>query len=48
MGSGTTALTALKMGRRFVGIELNSEYIEMANKRIEPYLEQSNLFLEVI
>ncbi len=34
MGSGTTALLAKQMNRRFVGIELNPEYIEMAVKRL--------------
>lgn len=49
MGSGTTALVALKLGRRFIGIELNPEYVKMAYKRIEPYLNQSRLneFVEV-
>ena len=43
IGSGTTALVALKLGRRFVGIEINPEYVEMAYRRIKPYLEQKNL-----
>jgi site-specific DNA-methyltransferase (adenine-specific) len=34
MGSGQTALAALKSGRHFVGFELNSEYQSLANKRI--------------
>lgn len=33
-GAGTTALVALRLGRRAVGIELNPEYIEMSHKRI--------------
>ena len=40
LGSGTTALVALKMGRRFIGIELNREYCEMAKRRIAPYMRQ--------
>ena len=43
MGAGTTALAALKLGRRFIGIELNENYILMANKRIKPWLEQRRL-----
>lgn len=35
MGSGTTAFTALKLGRNFIGFELNSKYIEFANDRIK-------------
>ena len=43
MGSGTTALVALKNGCDFIGIELNPEYIEMAYRRIKPYLNQKRL-----
>jgi DNA modification methylase len=38
MGSGTTAETALLHGRDFVGIEPNEEYLQMAEKRIQPLL----------
>lgn len=34
MGSGTTALVAKNMNRKYVGIELNPDYIKMANKRL--------------
>ena len=43
MGSGTTGIVANKLGRRYVGIELNPEYVEMARRRIG--LEQSQLTL---
>lgn len=33
-GSGTTGLVALKHGRNFIGIELNPEYIKIADKRL--------------
>lgn len=35
MGAGTTGLVAKEKGRNYVGIELNEEYIKIANKRIE-------------
>ncbi|MBI5935225.1 MAG: site-specific DNA-methyltransferase [Chloroflexi bacterium] len=35
MGSGQTALAALKAGRHFVGYEVNEEYRELALKRIQ-------------
>lgn len=35
MGSGTTAVVAKKLGRNYVGIELNPKYIEMAERRIK-------------
>lgn len=34
MGSGTTALVARSLGRRYVGIELNPDYIDMAERRL--------------
>ena len=33
-GAGTTGVVACKLGRRFIGIELNPEYIRMAKRRI--------------
>lgn len=43
MGAGTTALVALKQNKRFIGFEINNQYIDIANKRIKPYLEQRKL-----
>lgn len=34
-GRGTTGLVAVKLGRKFLGIELNQAYVDMANKRIQ-------------
>lgn len=34
MGSGTTGVVALKEGRNYIGLELNAEYIAMAQRRI--------------
>lgn len=34
MGAGTTAVVAKKLGRDYIGIELNPEYIKIAEKRI--------------
>ena len=34
MGTGTTAEVAIRLSRKYIGIELNSEYILMAQKRI--------------
>ena len=36
MGSGTTAEVAMKQGKNWVGIDLNPEYIKIADKRLEP------------
>jgi len=44
MGSGTTALVALKLRRDFIGIEKNPEYVKIAYERIRPELEKQKLF----
>jgi len=33
-GSGATGEVALRLGRRFIGVELNPAYVEMARHRI--------------
>jgi DNA modification methylase len=33
-GAGTTGLVAMRLGREFIGMELNEKYCEMARKRI--------------
>lgn len=40
MGSGTTAVAALNLGRNFIGIEKSQKYCEMANSRINAILEE--------
>jgi len=42
-GAGTTGLVALKQNKKFVGIELNPEYIKIAEARIKPFMEQKKL-----
>ena len=34
-GAGTTGVAALQLGRRYIGIELNPEYAEMSQRRIQ-------------
>jgi DNA modification methylase len=34
LGSGTTAAVAKKLGRNYIGIELNPEYVRLAEQRI--------------
>ena len=40
-GSGTTGVVAMKLDRNYVGIELNPEYVDLANNRLKK--EQRNL-----
>ena len=37
MGSGTTAISALKSSRAYVGFEINKNYIQLTNKRVLHY-----------
>ena len=34
IGSGTTALACKELGRKFIGVEINKQYIDIANKRL--------------
>jgi len=43
LGSGTTAIACLKLGRKFIGIEKEEEYVKIARARIKPYFEQEKL-----
>jgi site-specific DNA-methyltransferase (adenine-specific) len=47
MGSGTTAISALKSERNYVGYEISKEYIKLAEKRIEPFKKQTKLAFEL-
>ncbi|PXF50279.1 MAG: site-specific DNA-methyltransferase [Candidatus Methanophagaceae archaeon] len=42
VGSGTTAVAAKKLGRKFVGIDSNREYVEVALRRLEKLGRQKN------
>ncbi|MCD6418592.1 site-specific DNA-methyltransferase [bacterium] len=47
IGSGQTAIAAIKTGRHFVGYETNEEYVQLANKRIAEFthnLKKPGLF----
>ena len=46
MGSGTTGVAAVKLGRRFIGIEIEPRYFDIACKRIEAATKQPDLFIE--
>ncbi len=37
MGSGTTAIACLKNNRKYIGFELNSEYCDVIEKRIDEF-----------
>lgn len=45
LGSGTTAVAADLLGRKWIGIEINADYIEIANQRLVQCREQQKLEL---
>jgi site-specific DNA-methyltransferase (adenine-specific)/modification methylase len=47
MGSGTTGVAAIQMGRKFIGIEREPKYFDIACKRIEQAVAQPRLFEDV-
>lgn len=45
MGSGTTGVAAVQMGRKFIGIEREPKYFEIACRRIEDAQKQVDMFV---
>ncbi len=45
MGSGTTGIAAVQSGRKFIGIEIDPDYFQIACKRIEDAQRQGDLFI---
>lgn len=45
MGSGTTGVAAVQMGRDFIGIEREPKYFDIACRRIEQAQRQGDLFI---
>jgi site-specific DNA-methyltransferase (adenine-specific) len=43
-GSGTTGLAAAELGRKYIGIELEEEYLDLTVKRYEEFSRQLKLF----
>jgi hypothetical protein len=46
MGSGTTGVACVKLGRKFIGIEIEPKYFEIACRRIEEAYMQPDFFVE--
>jgi DNA modification methylase len=44
MGSGTTGVAAIQLGRSFIGIERDPKYFDIACQRIEQAVAQGQLF----
>ena len=46
MGSGTTGVACVKTGRKFIGIEIDEDYFNIACKRIAEAYHQSDMFVD--
>jgi len=46
MGSGTTGVACVKLGRKFIGIEIEPKYFDIACRRIEAAYKQPDMFIE--
>lgn len=46
MGSGTIGVAAVKLGRKFIGIEIEPKYFDLACRRLDVALEQGDLFID--
>jgi hypothetical protein len=46
MGSGSTGVAAVSLGRKFTGIEIEPKYFDIACKRISEATKQTDLFIE--
>ena len=44
MGSGTTGVACANLGRKFIGIEIEPKYFDIACRRIEDAYKQPRLF----
>ncbi len=45
-GSGTTGIVSMKNGRKYIGIDLNNDYLKMAEKRFEELNDISEIVFE--
>ena len=44
MGSGTTGVACMQLGRRFIGVEIEPKYFDIAVKRITAAAAQLTMF----
>ena len=45
MGSGTTGVACARLGRRFIGVEIEPRYFDIACRRIEAAQKQGDMFV---
>ena len=47
MGSGTTGIACVRLGRKFIGVEVRADYYQIARERITKALSQPDMFVAV-
>lgn len=47
MGSGTSGVACLKLGRKFIGIERDEKFFDLARKRLSESLSQPDMFVDI-
>ncbi|AMN41093.1 DNA-methyltransferase [Rhodoplanes sp. Z2-YC6860] len=47
MGSGTTGVAAVQIGRRFIGIEIEPKYFDIACRRIDDATRRPDMFVDI-
>ena len=45
-GSSTTGVAAVLLNRRYVGIDLEEEYLELSKKRLQEAIKRPSLFVQ--
>jgi site-specific DNA-methyltransferase (adenine-specific)/modification methylase len=48
MGSGTTGVACARLGRRFIGIERDQKYFEIACRRVDDAQRQKDMFTNTV
>ena len=47
LGSGTTGIAAVELGRKFIGCEMNEDYFDMSSARIEARMQELGISNEI-
>ena len=47
MGSGTTGVAAIKLGRKFIGIEIEPKYFDIACRRVSEAMKRPDMFVQL-
>jgi len=48
VGSGTTAVAAKKIGKNYIGIDINEKYVKITERRLKELDEKPDLFVDIV